>query len=401
MCGSALGLTFLLVTTTASAFEPMPPIMQKLLEVFPEENGRFVDEPFGSTSEMPAEARPLFETFRVVVPGPDDIEKNLARLFAASSHFPIKKITRYDKDPGAPGLVGFRGIWCQTEDESQVGFSIVTINQNRFLIWAKIGYYPAFANDSINPKVRDQYARDVSQYLAGIDLKVPDNEAPLASGRGLQEWMGLYRSPTTDQWAGYTTSVKPVLERDQEINAWGISGIVALKPTQATLTRIIETAPDTVVCDHDPEFLQSDLNRLVSGEHESRIVPISLSGLDLSSGLDHSFAIDRYGRVRLLGMPGEGEVGVQIECLFPGVCITAVGLVSAARDPGESAMKPHTPLFVATYPSRYFFSMAYDSPTKTIQAANDLQLRCLGHLLRVLRTLTYPIDDVLISKPMW
>jgi hypothetical protein len=181
----------------------MPPIMQTLLEVFPEEKGRFVDEPFGATSEMPAEARQFFETFRVVVSSVDDIEKTLARLFAASSRLPIKKITRYDRNPGAPGLPGFRGVWCQTEDESQIGFSIVTINENRFLIWAKMGYYPFFANDSVNPKVRDQYARDVSQYLAGLDLKVPDNEAPPASGRGLPERMD-FLNPATDPWSTRT-----------------------------------------------------------------------------------------------------------------------------------------------------------------------------------------------------
>jgi hypothetical protein len=297
MCVSALGLTLLLLVTPAFAFEPMPPIMQKLLEVFPEENGRFVDEPFGSIESTPKEARPLFETFRVVVPTPDDIDKSLARLFSASSHFPIKKITRYDKDPGAPGLAGFRGAWCQTEDESQVGFSIVTINQNRFLIWAKMGYYPSFTNDSINPKVRDQYARDVSQYLAGIDMKVPDNEAPPASGRGLPVVMDLYPPESKSHH-----TMEERLLAGSEIKAWGLHDVDAFTPTGHALARMIENAIDTLWPNLALHMIQYVFHEFVSGGGTLNLVnnysrPLSDSLLGVKRQR-LNFAIDRYGRLR-------------------------------------------------------------------------------------------------------
>jgi hypothetical protein len=271
----------------------MPPIMQTLLKVFPEEDGRFVDEPFGSTEQMPDEARPLFETFRVVVPTVDDIEKSLARLFSASSYLKIRKITRYDRDPGAPGLPGFRGVWCQTENKDDVGFSIVTINQNRFLIWAKMGYYPAFGNDSINPKVRDQYARDVSQYLAGVDLKVPENVAPEAGGRGLPEWVDIGSrlfdgdEPRCD------------LSMDSEIQSWGLRGVCEITLTSDAFSESIKLAPDTLWPNCGLQYLLHDFRLLDTIEWRSGITPLTPETFKLLLGGVYNFAIDRYGRCRL------------------------------------------------------------------------------------------------------
>ena len=396
--GGLLGL--LLLATPALAFEPMPPIMQTLLKVFPEENGRFVDEPFGSIESMPKEARPLFGTFRVVVPTPDDIEKDLARLFASSSEFPIKKITRYDKNPGAPGLPGFRGAWCQTEDDDQVGFSIVTINQNRFLIWAKMGYYPAFANDSINPKVRDQYARDVSQYLAGIDMRVPDNEVPQASGRGLPEWMGLYTS--SHSWE-YLDSLWQVLRSSQEIQTWGISGVTAFVPDEETLQRISRAAADSVVYDQDPEQLQGHLQRIIDGEVELYIsaTPFGSKGLVdlLHGGLmgDFDFAIDRFGRMRYCSQPAEGDRGMSVTCLFPATPILSVGSFAVSRA-DESGVMSHSRVQTSLSPSlsTYFHSWTRPMSRERIVLGAQMHLYSLGHFIKVMEAAGVRMGELLI-----
>lgn len=391
MLGS--GLTLLLWATSAQAFEPMPPIMQMLLEVFPEENGRFVDEPFGSTAEMPDEAKPLFETFRVVVPAVEDIDKNLAALFAASSRFPIKKIARYDKNPGAPGLAGFRGVWCQTEDDSQVGFSIVTINQNRFLIWAKMGYYPAYANDSINPKVRDQYARDVSQYLAGIDMKVPENDAPEAGGRGLPESMEFYPPPNQRTWNGWHV-VDSVLRAERTIPAWGLEGVAGIIPTDQTVKRIISEAPDSIRFSNDMQFIQDDLQALVLGGHD--ISSHCSIGQSLPRG-DYRFAVDRFGRLRMCTMPGEGDVGISIESLFPATGVLTVGTV-ATYGLNEASIKPVVYMYVTPYPSGYFYDMETAMSSEDVRHALHAELRSLGHFFAALSHLEIPIYRVLISE---
>lgn len=391
LCVSALGLTVLLLATPALAFEPMPPIMQKLLEVFPEENGRFVDEPFGSIDAMPKEARLLFETFRVVVPTPDDIDKTLARLFSAASHFPIKKITRYDKEPGAPGLAGFRGAWCQTEDESQVGFSIVTINQNRFLIWAKMGYYPAFANDSINPKVRDQYARDVSQYLAGIDFKVPENGAPQASGRGLPEWMGLYRPCSDFRYLDFDE-----IERMVEVRAWGIESVKSFCPTEEMLDRIMSEMPDSLLQYQRNECLQDDMAQFVEGNFDGP-GPATLTRAGYRGNERMKFAVDRYGRVRYCKAAGEGEISVRLGVLFPAVPILSAGSFRHLY-PGEYFDTLNWISTVTCMESFYFYSYSPNSDAEILRGESDAHLRALGYFIAVLRALGFNLEEMEITK---
>lgn len=388
ICLSALGLTVLCLATPTFAFEPMPPIMQKLLEVFPEENGRFVDEPFGSTAEMPDEAKPFFETFRVVVPGPEDLEKNLARLFSASGHLPIRKITRYDKEPGAPGLAGFRGVWCQTEDKDQVGFSIVTINQNRFLIWAKMGYFPAFANDSINPKVRDQYARDVSQYLAGIDMKVPENEAPEARGRGLPEWMGLYY-PQIERDYEHLVAIM----RCKEIGSWGLRRVTDFTPTGDLLDQIIAEAPQRLLRPRDSIRLQEDLGRVLI---DLRKPTALVDSVLWSSSFD--FAVDRYGRMRIMETAGEGDLGLTPAVFFAGAQILCAGQFGYV---GPHEYFEHgwvTGVSSALAVSEYQFNELVDSASCW---QSEAYLHSLGHFLAVARDLGLDIDRVSISKTPW
>ncbi len=382
VCGSALGLTVLFLAKPVFAFEPMPPVMQKLLEVFPEEDGRFVDEPFGSTAEMPDEARPFFETFRVVVPGPEDIEKNLARLVSASGHLPIRKITRYDKEPGAPGLAGFRGVWCQTEDKDQVGFSIVTINQNRFLIWAKMGYYPAFANDSINPKVRDQYARDVSQYLAGVDMKVPENEAPQASGRGLPEWMGLY---VPEEVYERERALAGDWALDREITSWGIYGVSQFTPTSNLVQAIRDSARNELCAPPDLALIQSDYGYYYNPNTlaDRRIVSLDSARYDSLDAISGSFAVDRFGRVRI-GTKFEHPIAV----LFPGSSLLAAGFSSVSRLPEYP--RP-TDSWNIKLKGDWFMRKAVNE--SGIPRTSNAHMVGIGHLLRRALTLNESIAD--------
>lgn len=396
------GLFILLsLATPALAFEPMPPIMQKLLEVFPEENGQFVDEPFGSIESMPKEARPLFETFRVVVPTPDDIDKNLARLFSASSHFPIKKITRYDKEPGAPGLPGFRGVWCQTEDKDQAGFSIVTINQNRFLIWAKMGYYPAFATDSINPKVRDQYARDVSQYLAGIDFKVPDNEAPQASGRGLPEWMDFLK-PIAAPWTRGGPSPSLLVPEIDEITTWGLSQIKAVVPEPSLMDRIIAQASDTLFNNGDTSLIQRDFDRWVSPVFRlgTTVTNVTRELFDtLRHGGDYSFVIDRYGRMRICTFPDEGDDGIPDILLFPMAPAASAGVVRIWKGTEWASPDPPEVASVVCNFSTYFWSRSmWSEPASAVRAVTDLQLQSFGQFFGAMRSFGISFDNVIIRK---
>lgn len=393
-------IVLLLLATPAFAFEPMPPIMQALLQVYPEEGGQFIDEPFGSTDQMPDEARPLFETFRVVVPTVDDIEKNLARLFGASSYLKIRKITRYDRDPGAPGLPGFRGVWCQTENKDDVGFSIVTINQNRFLIWAKMGYYPAYGNDSINPKVRDQYARDVSQYLAGVDLKVPENVAPEAGGRGLPAWMGIQPSVTQEgEW--WSICRDSLALRSNEINSWGFRGVWAIAPTAETIDSIIAHVRDTLWSNAMAATLQSQFQRVVEGFYSRHNVStLTKARFDsLSYGTEHDFVVDRFGRIRICQRPPEGESNQPPELYFAAAPILTHGAFRTRRVPEWSHGIPPELETVRVECSPYFINSAQSIEGRNrFQPALDEHMQSVGHFLRAVRDLGISLRFLVVSR---
>jgi len=394
----------LVLAPAALAFEPMPPIMQTLLVIFPEKNGWFVDEPLGVVPGTPEEAKPFFECFRVIVPDLESLDKAIGRLMANAPKLPIKKITRYDREPGAPGLAGFRGIWCKTEDESQVGFAIVTVNQNRFLLWAKQGYYPSFAIDSINAKVRDQYARDVSRYLAGIDAKVPDNEAPQAAGRMLPEWMDLY--PPVDWRPVDTLNIGKLEEANTEIRAWRLHDISSFVPTEAGIERIIAAAPDTLWPDQDIGAIQHVFRQYRdAGILPERIYAVGRDGLPDDG--DCSFAIDRYGRLRYTnrgGMSWSGRIpeksyigrpGLSRQSLlFPGAPVLSAGRFYASV--GDETV--HL-VRVCVEGGSYFCSTtdgraAFDA----ITLLSDKHLETLGHFFGVLKNLGIHIDRVSISK---
>jgi hypothetical protein len=383
-----------IATPAAMAFEPMPPIMITLLDIFPEKNGWFVDEALGVAPGTPDEAKPFLECFRVVVPDQESLDKAIARLMAHAPNLPIKKITRYDREPGAPGLAGFRGIWCQAEDESLVGFAILTINQNRFLLWAKQGYYPAFLIDTINAKVRDAYARDVSLYLAGIDAVVPENEPPQAAGRMLPEWMDLF--PARMEPVLSTDAYRQHRESYSEIKAWGLSGIVAFVPTTATLDAMIAAARDTLWDNHEITFIQFDFrDYLGSGTVTRPIRAISDQNPDSVLHGTWVFAVDRYGRLRCAPAHAEDDAGIPHSLLFPGAPVLSAGQFTNLRfvPGGESTIA----IITSDAPS-YFLKPASTAEAGGFEEPSNSHLVSLGHLFRLLKGWNVRLTDTEIRK---
>ncbi|MEW5702223.1 MAG: hypothetical protein AB1792_08345 [Candidatus Zixiibacteriota bacterium] len=392
------------------AFEPMPPIMRTLLEIVPEKNGWFVDEPLVAVPGTPDEARPLFECFRVIVPDLESLDKAIGRLTANAPKLPIKKITRYDREPGAPGLAGFRGIWCKTEDEALVGFAIVTVNQNRFLLWAKQGYYPSYATDSINAKVRDQYARDVSRYLAGVDAKVPDNEAPQATGRMLPEWMDLYPPPPDHARSKPETynlravdSITSIMARAAEIRAWGFQGIEALVPTASTLASIIDSAPDTLWPNREAYAIQDQFKGFFEGRYDVSGVPRPLDRETfnlLKRGPGYNFVMDRYGRVRFCESDNEQDEAKPFSLHFPGAWVLSTGAFQLEMVPDWGSTDPKRVGMLVINRNPYFWSLhsPLAVPPDSAVWLTEANLRSLGHFLRVLRQEQIPFEGLLIRK---
>ncbi|HUU46223.1 MAG TPA: hypothetical protein VM118_10875 [Acidobacteriota bacterium] len=384
------------------AFEPMPDIMQRLLQVFPERDGWFIEEPLGAAPQTPEGAQPFFATFRVVVPDVDAVELAMGHLSTAQEILPTHKITRYDRKPDAPGLPGFRGVWCRTEDDSLVGFSILTPNQNRFLIWAKYQYYPTLDDDAVGRKAREKYARDVSQYFASLDAGVPDTEPPRAIRQELPERIDLY-PPITE--APLTLRPREWRDRSAEIRAWGLTGVVAFQPTREAIDRFIEQAPDTLWPNREIEFIQrlfrqwSDL-----GNSPRSIRTLARGAMPDTEHESDFFAVDRYGRVRFArddaGLESHNKLTYGFRSygrhaiLFPGAPIRAGGFFHIGAAENQAVIERVS----ADAGAYYYSNVLGDAGYHDIALLTDFFVASLGHVFAALQQAGVSLEDVTIRK---
>jgi len=352
---------------------------------------------------MPEKARAVFEQPRVIAPNLDALQIALGKLFAASGELAIKKINRHDEKPGLDGLPGFRGIWCELEDDNLVGFSILTPNQDRFLIWSRDHYYPAFAVDSIEGKIRDWYARSVSEYLASIDFKVPDNSIPNAAERRLPGWMELY--PTPPPMAESSgEKLNELMAANAEIKIWGWGGLTAFIPSEAAIERFISSATDTLYHDKNAILFQDEFRRfLEAGGTPNQVIALSRAVFDtLPSGM-YSFAVDAYGRVRVASraraqMQYTTETGAVSarpghDMLFPGSGVLTAGNMEITNSGGHTAIK-----VISTRSGSYFYSPISPTVRADVTRNSETYLLSLGHLFASLQAMQIPLDSVLIRK---
>jgi hypothetical protein len=336
------------------------------------------------------------------VPEVDAVELAVGHLLTAANILPTHKVTRYDRKPDAPGLPGFRGVWCRMEDDSLVGFSILTPNQNRFLIWAKYQYYPVSGNDAIPEKAREKYARDVSQYFASLDAGVPDTEPPQAMRSDLPESMDVFGAQAD---SSMTESPDTRRARWAEIRAWGFSGVVSFRPTVGAIDRFIEAAPDTLWPNREIRFIQhlyrqwSDL-----GNGPRSIGTLSAAGALGAEGKSYFFAVDRYGRVRFARYDAALESHHELRygfrpygrhaILFPGTSILTGGHLHNAGTEGQPFLNR-----VSADADGYFYSdVLGDAGYLEVAHLTDAFIASLGHFFAALKQAGVRVDQVTIQK---
>lgn len=407
----SLIITFLLVAVALSvappcavAAEQMPPLMRSLLELFPEEGGWFVEGPLGVPAAAPEKVQPFFSQPRVVVPNVDAVQTAVGKLFAAGGRLPVKKMIRYDDKPGEEGLPAVRGIWCQTESKDDIGFWILTPNQNRYLIWAHDAFFPACQVDTIERKVRDWYARSVSEYLASRDFDVPGSFPPIAKERNLPLWLDIY-PPLPARTITSDTKFVEYLQSEAEINLWGLQGILAFVPTASTLQRFEEEASDSLYVDRELFQLQKEYEDILKkGGRHAIVSALTKSKFDGLAPGWYPFAVDRYGRIRVAHANAAGDATpdtnrVSDHCrhthdmLFPGEPLLAAGWIQVRHAGIGSVVTAVDPF------SRTYFYSPYDINIREI-VTNDANenMTTLGHLFTGLTELGIPFDGCLIRK---
>jgi hypothetical protein len=397
--------TLLGTFSAARGAEPIPPLMKTLLEIFPEQNGWFVESALGAVPGIPDEARAFFECPRVLVPGFHQIDLAAGKVLAAGMKLPVKKITRYDRKPGAAGLPGFRGVWCSTEEKSDAGFLLLTPNQNRYLIWARHCYYPAFAVDSIPSKIRDWYARSVADHLASVDYGVPAAVPPQAAERNLPVWMDLYPD-TASGLVEQTGRFDSLLAAAAEMKIWGCSGFTEIVPTPATIDRFIATAVETLFENLNLSALQDEYRDFLAiNGGPFPVNALTSNGFDTLPPGWYIFAVDRFGRVRIAatsGPAGSRSPGNHSAkhpslsnhaLLFPDQPLLAAGRFEVVLRDGHRAIQT-----VTAWSDHFFYCPLSVALPQDITDHSDDNLLSLGHLFASLKQMGVPPADLRIRK---
>lgn len=391
----------LLAAVSARAADPLPLLMETLSAVVPEQDGWFIEAPLGAIPGMPDDSRAVFDSPRVLVPTIDVIDLAVGKILAAGQRIPVKRITRYDHKPGLRGLPGFRGVLCEVDSQPGAGFVILTPHQNRFLIWARRQYFRELSNDSTPGKVRDWYARSVSDHLASIDYRVPDATPPSATERDLPAWMDLY--PPRPSPAMAEDSLDSVRSAAAEMALWGCGGFTEIVPTPAMIERFITSAPETLYTNRDPALLQSAYRDFFAkGGEMSAVNALTRAAFDTLSVGWYIFGVDRYGRVRIADAPAPVPRDKPQEqrrnfpghmMLFSEQPLAAVGEFEILSRDGQPVLRT-----VTIQSDHYLDSRFSSAVTNEISQHSDEHLLCLGHLFASLKKIGVPLDNVRIRK---
>lgn len=398
-------VTIASVCSSAHAVQPLPPLMKTLMQVFPEQDGWFVEAPAGTVPGIPEAARAFFECPRVIVPEYHKIDLAAGKVVSAEVKLSTRKITRYDHKPGAPGLPGLRGVWCAAEVEPSQGFLLLTPHENRYLLWARQSYFPSFAVDSIQPKFRDAYARAVSDHLTAVDYGVPTTVSPRAVERNLPSWMDLYPD-TAEITSEQITRFDSLMAGAAEMKLWGCAGFTEVAATQAAVDRFVGAATDTLFQNLREAALQTEYQGfLKSGIKRAPIITLTSAGFDSLAPGWYIFGVDEYRRVRIArtiepslfrataSQTAKSPSLSNHALLFPGQPLLAAGSFDVALRDSKRSIRT-----VTIWSDHIFFSPASPSVAREISERSDAILLSLGHLFACLKDIGVSLDGVRIRK---
>lgn len=388
-------------------------VLKSLERIFPESMGFRVHapmEPVGGTCE---DMTRLVSAFRVIVPENVTVGEAARRFTAGDS--PFIRYIEIEKDtdflPVLP--VGYAGVPVTAKlDKKIFDVHFLTVNMDRWLIWARTCYFPVWKGD--RDTAIQEYAAEVSQYLRRTDFG--DNKPPELD----PSKVGAPQK--SDLFGGYKSERQGVAEYQQFVSA---NMEMDIDPVEGVMS--FTAAPGAVewMIDHrgkEPfeDMNQGDLQRtfynfVMDGRNFQELKTLTPEVLaTLDPGI-YFYAVDRYGRVRVCSMrldPRKGQEGLweerlkSYECLlFPGQDVAAAGEFEVVSEGQalqaslkETAVPTHRISAVNAFSSYYFYRSDDKNLEKQIQRRSDDYLRTVGHFLKALEGMGIEPVGVHVSK---
>ena len=389
-------------------------VLRALHDLYPEQMGFRVEaplEPKGGTSE---DFQRLLKAFRVVVVPPHvTVTEASRRLLQKGS--PFKRVLDHGEEgeflPEAP--VGYSGVLASARfNKKLIDLNFITVNMNRWLIWARENYFPVWQGERDTPM--QEYAAAVSQYMRRNDFGNVESEEPKAAASRAPSKADLYGSvgAQSHDTEEYATTVLAHSEMDFHLARGAMSFTAG--------TGAIDWLTDHSGKDRFEDKKQAHLQRTFQAFIEDgrsftelrTLTPEILGELDPGR---YFYAVDEHARVRFGPVRANEDQDPKTlwkermkgyECLlFPGQPIVAAGEFTVAEETPpleadlEGAPSRATRLASVNAFSAHFFYRPGDMRLKKqVKDRSDDYVVSIGHFLSSLKKMGISPEGIRISK---
>jgi hypothetical protein len=388
--------------------------MIKALEgVFPESAGFRVHAPMKPVGGTCEDMSRLVEAFRVIVPEDVTVTEAAARLTRGNS--PFIRYIDIEQDTGfLPVLpVGYAGVPVTAKvNKKIIDVHFLTVNMDRWLIWARTCYFPVWKSDRDTPM--QEYAAEVSQYLRRTDFgdnKPPELKASAVGAPKKSDLFGGYKPGERE-----VSEYQDLVASNMEMDIGPAEGVIGFTAGSGAVEWLIDHRGKTLYeGDGQGQLQRAFYDYVMDGrdfQEFKALTPEVLAALEPGW---YFYAVDRYQRVRFGPMGARPRDGADrfwnerlkpYECLlFPGQPVLASGefeIVSGDHVLEASlsgAWAPeHRIASVNAFSSFYYYSPDDKKLSKSIEGRSDDYVQTVGHLFKALEGMGIKLDGVRVSK---
>jgi hypothetical protein len=388
-------------------------LIKALEAMFPESKGFRVNAPLGPVGGTPGDLARLVGAFRVIVPQDVTVTQGAQKLISGSS--PFVRYVDIEQDTGfRPEIpVGYAGVPVTAKFGNKiVDVQFLTVNMDRWLIWARECYFPIWKGDRDTPI--QEYAAAVSQYLRKYDFGdegVPPLETSTYGAPKNADLFGGY-DPKRHEAQTFQEISQSCKEMDLDI----ADGVTDFTAGERAVEWLVDHRGKSEFRDRSQADLQQAFYNFANeGRDVRELRALTPQNLEEVEPGRYFYAVDVYGRARFGRMhwtPDQGQQGIwrerlkSYECLlFPGEPIVAAGEFQIATDDGaleanlDGAAAPTRRLAsVNAFSSYYYYRPDENDLEGQIEGKSDDYVKNIGHLFKALQDMGVDIREPRISK---
>ena len=375
-------------------------LQNALRAALPEKNGYVIAGPLDPNVSNPKFA-PYFHSVRVICSNLDNQAGSL-KLLTSQPTLSVMNSQTYIEYPDSKDFPGYRGIIAALNfNGKETSIEFLTIQQIRFLLWAKDGLFP---NDtSIKKGEFQKYAKAVSDYLYEIDkgnLAAPE---PKAKDFGLPDSDDPYAPAPPYVIEGYQ-NYKDFLFSHSEVTTDFASGILGFIPTKETIGKLKTEAPSKAFPNKEAPLFQDELKKFFQrGGQMSNLRTLTKEVFDSLQPGEYFFAVGMNGTIRFgreftredvakIEHTGQKPPRANHSFLFPGEPILTAGAFFIGCDGAGKLAR------VNTQSGHYFYSNVSATIREDIAERSDQYFLTIGHFFNTLDSLGIVYSDVVVCK---